>query len=116
MNLVFNLGREPLAYPNFYFDENTQKQLQALIVADSYYWGLHNMYFSSAVFKQASFWFYNNDFYTSDGASGKVTNLDTIKETLDSDVIILIATEATLDSFAWGYINTLHKHLSGIDD
>lgn len=111
MNLIFDLDREPLAYPNFYFDEHTEKELQALIVADSYYWGLHNMYFSSAVFKEASFWFYNNDYYNATGASGEVVDLDTIQETLDSDVIILMATEATLDSFAWRYINILYEHL-----
>lgn len=116
MNLIFDLDREPLAYPNFYFDADTEKNLNALIVADSYYWGLHNMYFSSSVFKEASFWFYNNDYYTAKGESGKVADLDTIKETLDSDVIILIATEATLDSFPWSYLNILYKHFERSDD
>jgi len=78
-------------------------------VADSYYWGLHNMSFSSGMFEQASFWYYNNEYYTGDGKSGKVADLDMLEETLQSDVIILMATEATLDSYPWQYVNLLSQ-------
>ncbi len=109
MNLLFALDRASLAYPNHYFIDENKTKLNSLVVADSYYWGLHNMSFTSAVFEQAQFWFYNNDYYTADGQSGKVADLNILEETLHSDVIILMATEATLDSFAWQYITKLNQ-------
>lgn len=112
MNLLFDYSDETLAYPDFYFVDEGKVKLNALIVADSFYWGLHNLGFSSGMFKHASFWFYNNDYYTSEGKSGKVSSLELLTETLNSDVIILMATEATLDSFAWQYINLLTKTLN----
>jgi len=112
MNLLFSSENEVLAYPDFYFVDKNKTKLNALIIADSFYWGLHSLSFSSGMFNDAQFWFYNNDYHKATGESGKVADLDLLKETLNCDVIILMATEATLDSFAWRYVNILYEALN----
>jgi len=111
MNLLFAPKPDTLSYPIIQFETVGKTKLNALIIADSHYWGLHNLGFSSKVFDEASFWFYNNDYYTTDGAYGKVIDLNTLQESLNKDVIIVMATETTLDSFAWRYINILSQKM-----
>lgn len=108
MNILFRVNRDMLAYPKIRMVETDIDKLRGIVIADSFYWGLHNLGFSSHVFDKGEFWFYNRLAY-SRSFDGRAS-LDTLnrRERLENaDVIILMATEATLPKFPYGIENVL---------
>ncbi len=111
MNLIFDLKTDSMPYPRIRYDSNGKTKLNALIVADSYYWGLEKFGFTRNVFENGHFWFYYNTVYPPIYGKSKVKELDVLDEILKRDVVILLATDASLERFPWGFENLYSKLL-----
>lgn len=104
MNLIFRINKKTLVYPKFNYFKEGRVQPRVLVIADSYYWGLFNMGVSTNVFDNGRFWFYNNEVFPDNYQKPtKVSDLNILEEIQKQDVVVLMATEATLDRFPWGF-------------
>lgn len=112
LNLISRPKKQLLIHPEFYFKDKktTKKRLTSIVVADSYYWPLCVLDFSSKYFYQGEYWYYNNHVFFSDGRKDtERKNIDFKKEVNKSDVFILMFTDATLKDFDRGFINSLYN-------
>ncbi len=112
LNLIFKLRRDQLAYPAMQFETGEGKtRPRVLVIADSYYWGMYNFGLSRS-FSDDHFWFYNKQVYpesfTKELTAGQLSLADEISK---HDVIILMATEANLPGFGWGFPEAASKLL-----
>jgi hypothetical protein len=114
MNLLFPLDNDSMAYPQIaYHARSPVDSIRGLIVSDSYYWGLHNINFTKKAFKEGHFWYYNNTVYPPYQGKHKVADIP-IDQAFDTkDVILVMATEATLPNFAWGFFYNLYEWFQG---
>ena len=113
MNLLFKLPHYPMAYPRVQFGNEEGKTLpNAIVVADSYYWNIFGQGYSSRLFNDNNFWYYNEEVYNSDWTEArKVAELDLLDELDKADVIIIMATEANLYRFPYGFIDRAYEVL-----
>lgn len=107
MNMIFQLPVFPMAYPTFHFSEPKHPKKKAIIVADSYYWGLHNAGVTKNFFDNGEFWYYNKEIHYVNGKAklpidDSFSYSDAINHT---DLVIMIATDANLYKFPYGFIN-----------
>ncbi len=109
MNIIFELDKYDMPYPKLRYETAGKKRPNGLVVSDSYYWGLEHLGFTKNVFEEGHFWFYNNSIHPSVCGKNKVVDIDLATEISDKDVIILLATEATLSHFAWGFVYNLYE-------
>jgi hypothetical protein len=109
LNLMFHLRSFEMAYPKMAFESDTGKIKPSVIaVADSYYWQMFNFGISSA-FNLSHFWFYNKQIYPdSHQSSLETSQINMGDEIAKHDVIIIMATEATLPSLGWGFIENAY--------
>ncbi len=116
MNLMFTLKSNKLAYPRIQFQSDSGKtKPSSIIIADSYYWGMFN-FGISRVFSDSHFWFYNNEIYPENYTNGLTVQQINLKEQIDEhDVIIIMATDATLPNLGWGFIENTYKVFKGIN-
>ncbi len=112
LNLLFSLPRDRMAYPVIRFEADAGKtKPSVLVIADSFYWGLFKLGLPK-VFSTSDFWFYNKEiFHTVTGAPGLVNPEDLSEQIRLHEVIILMATEANLPSFGWGFIDQAYQLL-----
>ena len=103
MNIIFRVNRDKLAYPKVQFiDENVNK-LKGVVIADSFYWGLHNIGFSSRIFDKGEYWYYNKRIIANhlDGPL-ELDTIDRWQRLENVDVVMMMATGATLPKFPFG--------------
>ncbi|MFC2118264.1 hypothetical protein ACFLSY_06455 [Bacteroidota bacterium] len=115
MNLLFNIPDLKMAYPSFkIIKDNNTVEPKVLTIADSYYWNMFNWGLSSNVFNHGQFWFYNKQIYP-DSYEKPITvdELDFRKEIEKNDVILLMSTDALLDRFAYGFIESAFEAYYG---
>lgn len=108
MNLIFRINHDKMAYPKFSYNDDNVSKPRGVVIADSFYWGIHNMGFSNRIFEKGEFWYYNKQIYAAH--LDKVANLDDIDRLdrlADIDVIIMMATEATIKVFPFGFEDLL---------
>lgn len=115
MNLLLPISAFPMAYPTFQYSETNTPKKKAIIVADSYYWGLHNAGVTSNFFENGEFWYYNKEIHFTTGKTKQP-----IDETFDingaianTDLVILLATDANLYKFPYGF---LEQYQQGINE
>jgi len=107
-NLIFTLPTYPMAYPNYEF-QNSQQTDKALVVSDSYYWGLFNKGMSQKCFGNGQFWFYNEAIYPDSYTSPiSVKDIDILQEVKKNKLVILLSTDANLYRFPFGFIEQLY--------
>ncbi|MDR2980536.1 MAG: hypothetical protein LBV02_08900 [Bacteroidales bacterium] len=109
MNLLFKLKSLEMAYPQVKIQADTNKSKpRVLVVADSYYWGMFNIGISRT-FANREFWFYNKEAYSDRFETAKnVEELNLKEELFNYDIIIIMATEATLPNLGWGFIENAY--------
>jgi hypothetical protein len=112
MNILDTLKSFQMAYPNVLSEPNTNKaKPSVLVVADSFYWGLFNFGFSN-VFDKSHFWYYNEEVYPDTYVSPKKTKQVIFsKEVKSHDIFIVLATDANLPKFGWGFIDRFYHYL-----
>lgn len=109
MNILFRVNYDKLAYPEISYAEGVADSVKSIVVADSFYWGLHNLGISNRAFHKGEFWYYYNSIMANhlDEATS-VGEIDVLPSLIESDVIILMATEATMDRFPFGFIEDVY--------
>ena len=114
MNLLFSLKQNKMAYPVLRFQSDTGKQKpSAIVVADSYYWGMFN-FGISRLFSDSHFWFYNQQVYPDSYTTPLNTSQLNLRNEIEHhDVFIIMATEATLPKLGWGFIEDTYKVFAG---
>ena len=112
MNLLWNMKSFPMAYPELQFESDKGKQRPAvLVISDSFYWGLFNFGISRS-FNPGHFWFYNHEVYPKQlGVERTVKQLKLLEEIARHDVVVIMATEATLPKLGWGFIESASTEL-----
>ncbi len=106
MNLLFDLPEPSLAYPKIRFREGGNKP-KALIIGDSFVWGPWNHGLFAGYFEQPEFWFYNRSAYL-DGKGRVERDFKNSAEILkEFDLIIILTTDAKLESMPWGLLENL---------
>jgi len=110
MNLLIKFDDVPMAYPRFYFKENANTRKPSLMcISDSFYWNVFGAGISGRLFNGNDFWFYYVDIHDGKGGNTNVKNLDVKKEFESHEVILMMATEATLDRFPYGFIEDAYR-------
>jgi len=114
LNLLVDLPKENMAYRSFQFEKNNKKYIpNIIVVADSYWWLAHNNYISKEIFNEYHFLYYNKSIYDFDQQLPLTLNDDLIADYLNrADVIVLMATEANLNWFPYGFDDQLLNILS----
>lgn len=114
LNLCFDLPKEQMAYRSFEWKENTSTfKPIVLVVADSYWWLVHNNYISKKIFNDYHFLYYNKSIYNFDQQLNIEITPQLISEYVNSsDLIILMATEANDNWFPYGFDDILLDELA----
>jgi len=113
MNLLFTIPHYKMAYPRLRFSNETGKvKPNALVVADSYYWSIFGSGISARLFNDNTFWYYNVEAHNPQWkAPRKTADINILDATGNADVIIMMATEANLYRFPYGFIDRLYDAL-----
>ncbi len=114
MNLIERLEDDKLAYPEMFTDTmRGNYKPKVLVVADSFYWTLYKSGFTNS-FAENHFWYYNKLVYPQLSNNPLFTEeLDYNTEIKNHDVFIVMATEANLPNFGWGFFEDLEHHFRG---
>lgn len=115
MNIIFKFKTFNMAYPQIKIQSDSAKtKPSVLVISDSYYWGMFNFGISNA-FTNSHFWFYNKQIYPDSYQSPIETSQINLKDEIAKhDVIIIMATEATLPNFGWGFIENTYNLFKGV--
>ncbi len=110
MNLIFPLKNHPMPYPELDVDTTGKTRLNAIVIADSYYWQMFSAKLPHRVFKNQEFWFYNRQIFPKrkDGTAwtNEIYLPDELKKT---DIVILLCTEPVLKRVFWGFIDDAYE-------
>lgn len=103
LNLMSNWERQPNLFPKTKVSAKGRK-VKLFVVGDSFYWNLYQLNsFYEVADSSSHYWYYNNTDIAFDGLRLPVETFcaaDLIKE---SDVVVLLATEANLNTFPFGF-------------
>lgn len=115
MNIWERLKSYDMAYPRVRFQADSGKVKPAvLVISDSYYWDMYNLGISST-FSNNHFWYYNKHIYPEENSSVQNPAQVSFKEVVSGhDVFILMATEANLSDFGWGFIQRAYDYFKGV--
>ncbi|HQV01196.1 MAG TPA: hypothetical protein PLO59_08555, partial [Bacteroidia bacterium] len=117
MNLLFKMPEQTMAYQTISVDKKPNDvQPKLLTVADSYWWQMFNIHISEHIFSNGKFLFYNRECHTENQPMQDVGMLNLKAEVLNSNVVLLLATDANLPNLGWGFINNLYKDLTTYSD
>jgi hypothetical protein len=114
MNLLFNLKCDSLAYPEIQFQSDSGKtKPSSIVIADSYYWGMYG-FDISRIYSDSHFWFYNHNIYPEFRTNGLTTvQIDLKDQIAKKDIIIIMATDASLTNFGWGFVENAYDIFKG---
>ena len=106
LNLLFMPDNFKMAYPYTVMEKDSVKhKLDAIIIADSYYWQIKSSQIPAGVFNNETFWFYNR---VLPGPVGKPRGLKglALKNEIDKNkVIIILSNTVHLKELGWGFID-----------
>jgi hypothetical protein len=106
LNLIWPVRNDTMAYPQVTFNKAAKDKVKALIVGDSFFYGIMECNVMSEAFEEYSFWFYNSSITTNGPNFGKnAKQLNLAEEIKKHDVIGIISTEATLGNLGAGFID-----------
>jgi len=110
MNMIFKIPNYPMPYTKMKFTERKPNTARTIIIADSFFWQMFNLEFTTKLFQKGQFWFYNKKVF-SKNIKGKITveDLDLNQEILNQDIIILLTTEPILKRKYWGFVDMAYE-------
>ena len=116
MNIKFKLKSFDMAYPRVKFESDSGKvKPSVMVISDSYYWGIFDLGMSN-VFSNNQFWFYNKKVYPESFKSDLLASDVNLHQAIAGhDVIILMATEATLPGLGWGFVERAYDMFTNPD-
>lgn len=106
LNLLFQLNSDTMCYPKIKWvsDKGTIKP-KVIVIGDSFYWSMYDMGICTNSFSLGGFWYYNNEVYPeSHDKKVYVHQVDLNQKIKETDVFILMVTEANLSKFSWGFV------------
>jgi len=110
MNLLLDVQDLEMAYPKHHLQSDSLTRTpRVLCVSDSFYWGIYNMGVPRDVFNRGQFWFYNRKIFEEGKSPRMVNDINVLREVEKHNLILLIATDATLYKFAFGFIDQLYE-------
>lgn len=108
LNLFLPLKIPKMTYPIVSFDKDTSLVKPKLIsIADSFFWQLFGKGYAQQVFSDVQFWYYYKQVYGTGQDNLFVDDIHVRKELFDTDLVILIATDANLYKFPYGFTKAL---------
>ena len=112
LNLMYPLGTEQTAKVKLNFDSGKPKA-KVLSISDSYYWSFYHLGVIEHCFDTTSqFLFYNKTVVDEHAnRAPRPKDFDILAETLNKDIVLLLATDANLFHFSFGYIDEMHDTL-----
>ncbi|GAB4133974.1 MAG: sugar O-acetyltransferase [Bacteroidia bacterium] len=117
MNLLFRLSSYPMPYPDYEVKRNDSIPPQKLLViGDSYFWRLYNVWTPQKIYDPIHFWYYNKQLFI--GPDGPKTPLDTNnvwQQLQQYDAVIIMCTDANLSACPWGLVDRVYSEF-GIPD
>lgn len=110
MNLLCELPHGPMAYPELIFEQNPEKiKPSVLVVGDSYYWNIFNVYIPQNLFNNEAFWYFNALVYPDTYYDTTwVSDVNIRAEVEKQDIVLLMVTERFLFKYDWGFIDALY--------
>ncbi len=110
MNLFFDIPDLKMAYPNYeIISDSSTNPPKVLTVADSYYWGMYSDGFSTKLFSNGEFWYYNKQVFQSKHKTVNVSDINVRQRVEENDIIMILLTDANLYRFAFGFIDNLYE-------
>jgi len=111
INLVRDWNEhEDIMFADLVSPNDSIKKPNVLVVSDSYfdapYWSrVPEKYFS----EKYNYWYYNKTSFDSKYASSLVNKKETVSQTKDRDVIIIMSTVMNLENLGWGFIEDVYN-------
>ena len=104
LNLACPLKPTPAVYPTITFDRSIPRSLSALVIADSYYINIAEVY-GRRLFKSQDYWYYNKKLYPFQNQNPPPwADKSNLREKLKKyDVILLMASEINLHCGFWNF-------------
>lgn len=117
-NLLFDLPKVKMAYPDYAMAGEGKTQLDVLCVGDSYYWQFFSVSkMERAWFRNSKYWFYFRELHTRDDVKAETdrAKINLRKELLDKQVIMVLNTDANLTKPGDGFIEEVYDmmHYTG---
>jgi hypothetical protein len=114
MNLMIRYkDRYPLAYPALRLErhpETSQTGPRVLVVADSYYWNIHNTGIPYNTFEREEYWYFGKLVYPESYSDTTFVDVSALHEDVENnDVILLMTTGRFLYKFDWYLTNRLFQ-------
>lgn len=113
MNLLFDISWYDMPYPRFYFrEDSTTFKPEVITIADSYYWSFHGKGLSQRIYDKDKFWYYYKSVHGDVYEKGlMIEDLDVPGEIKSADYIVLLATDANLYKYPFGFIDHVYELL-----
>lgn len=113
LNLLYNIQDLTMGYPTFeILKDSLSNPAKVLTIADSYYWGMFNWGCSRDVFNDGQFWYYNKQIYPDSYTKPiEVKDINLVKEVEKNDVVVVLATDANLYQFGFGFFDQMYERL-----
>lgn len=111
LNLILPLSIPPMSYPKHHFEQGKYFDKPKVIsIADSFWWQIFNTGISKNVFNKGEFWYYYKQIYPDQFTrEAKVSDINTKKELFEADLVVLMATDANLYKFPYGFTKALNN-------
>lgn len=108
LNLFLPLEIPPMNYPIVKFDKDPSLTKPKLIsIADSFFWQFLNKGYTKGAFTDMQFWYYYRQIYGTEKKNYFVKDVHIKKELFETDLVILMATDANLYKFPYGFTSAL---------
>ena len=112
MNLIWPIQHEKMPYPRYKYNETNKTKPNVLAVGDSYWWCLVADDIPEHLFAKDEYWFYCNDIYINNlKQPDGVDKIDFQNNVMQQNIIVLLATEATLHLFPFGFSEKFYNNI-----
>lgn len=103
MNLIFPIDKDEYAYPKLKIDQENKTKLNAIVISDSFYWGVYGRGISEKLFKNNQFWYYYLKFiHAKEKKTKQQVNIK--MEIEKTDVLMLMGSEHNIKDLSYGFI------------
>jgi len=106
MNLYLDIPKDAMPYPTFKYRNSTVSKPKVLVISDSYYWQVYNQNVAHNLFDWGGFWYYSKTGYKQENSNEikfSVEQAHFQNELVKQNVIVLLASQATLNYFPFDF-------------
>ena len=112
MNLLFGPENDSMPYPVFSFSKvASAKKPKVLMVGDSYCWTFPLLEINKNAFEGLNFVYYNKELNVFDNDVIHLKKINTMEVLAQSDLVIILSTDANLNEFDWNFSSQVLNHL-----